>query len=130
LVDSDEYVLACYRYIELNPVRAAMVMQPGEYRWSSYACNAQGRHDARITPHAAYRSLGPTEDDRQAAHAALVASGIDIEQAHDLAVHTHQQKPWGSELFRRQIEALTGRAVEVKPRGRPAKAAGSATQGK
>jgi putative transposase len=126
LVDSDEYVLACYRYIELNPVRAAMAAQPGDYRWSSYACNVHGRHDARITPHGAYRASGATEADRRAAYADLVASGVDIEQAHDLAMHTQQQKPWGSERFRRRIEALTGGAVEVRPRGRPARTAGSA----
>ncbi|WP_229792397.1 transposase [Cognatilysobacter bugurensis] len=121
LVDSEEYVLACYRYIELNPVRAAMTLEPGDYRWSSYACNAAGVHDARVTPHEAYRRLGAVDRERLATYAALVAGGIAMEQAHDLAVHTQQQKPWGSERFRRQIEALTGREVEVRPRGRPAK---------
>lgn len=43
LVDSERYVLACYRYIELNPVRAGMVAAPGDYRWSSYHANADGR---------------------------------------------------------------------------------------
>jgi putative transposase len=37
LVDSDAYLLTCMRYIEMNPVRAAIVESPGEYRWSSYA---------------------------------------------------------------------------------------------
>ena len=31
LVDSEDYCLACYRYIELNPVRANMVAHPREY---------------------------------------------------------------------------------------------------
>lgn len=35
LTQSEDYVLACYRYIELNPVRAGMVRHPGDYRWSS-----------------------------------------------------------------------------------------------
>lgn len=121
LVDSGEYVLACYRYIELSPVRAAMVLQPVNYGWSSYPCNATGAHDAQVTPHEAYRRLGVTECERRAAYAALVASGLDDEQTRALAMHTQQQKPWGSERFRRQIETLTGRAVEVRPRGRPAK---------
>jgi putative transposase len=37
LVDSDNYLLTCMRYFELNPVRANMVERPGEYKWSSYA---------------------------------------------------------------------------------------------
>ena len=36
LTQSEDYVLACYRYIELNPVRAGMVLKPQDYRWSSY----------------------------------------------------------------------------------------------
>ncbi len=40
LIDSDDYLLKCYRYIELNPVRASMVEQLGEYPWSSYCENS------------------------------------------------------------------------------------------
>jgi len=43
LVDADRYLLACLRYIELNPVRAGMVAHSGDYRWSSHRANAQGR---------------------------------------------------------------------------------------
>jgi putative transposase len=39
LIDSDNYLLKCYRYIELNPVRAGMVNHPGQYPWSSYREN-------------------------------------------------------------------------------------------
>ena len=60
LVDSTDYLLTCYRYIELNPVRAGMVAALGDYRWSSHRRNAHGAHEPRITPHAAYLSLGST----------------------------------------------------------------------
>src|SRR3989440_5617612 len=43
LVASEHYVLACYRYIELNPVRAGMVSHPADYPWSSYAANSPGK---------------------------------------------------------------------------------------
>jgi len=33
LVHSASYLLTCQRYIELNPVRARMVSQPGDYHW-------------------------------------------------------------------------------------------------
>jgi putative transposase len=52
LTQDEGYILTCYRYIELNPVRAAMVAHPGEYRWSSYAVNGQGLCNPVITPHA------------------------------------------------------------------------------
>ena len=41
LTQEDAYVLACYRYIEMNPVRATMVNHPGDYPWSSYAVKNQ-----------------------------------------------------------------------------------------
>jgi putative transposase len=44
-------LLACQRYIELNPVRASMVSVPGDYRWSSHRANALGRQDSVVTPH-------------------------------------------------------------------------------
>ena len=57
LVDSSAYVLACHRYIELNPVRAGMVPAPRDYRWSSYAGNAGLRRDPLLTPHVEYSAL-------------------------------------------------------------------------
>jgi putative transposase len=54
LVTSERYALACYRYVELNPVSAGMVGHPRDYRWSSYRANAEGRSDRLIEPHPAY----------------------------------------------------------------------------
>jgi putative transposase len=61
LVDTGRYCLTCYRYIELNPVRAGMVAHQADYRWSSYHCNALGKPDISITPHDCWPGLG--EDD-------------------------------------------------------------------
>jgi putative transposase len=58
LVSSETYVLACYRYIELNPVRAGMVDAPGKYRWSSYMANAEGKTNELLKSHPAYDALG------------------------------------------------------------------------
>ena len=64
-IDSERYLLSCYRYIELNPVRANMVEKPDEYRWSSNRANAYGQANAILTPHPLYLSLG--KDKRQRA---------------------------------------------------------------
>ena len=53
-VTDDRYALACYRYIELNPVRAGMVVHARDYRWSSHRANAEGEGDPMIEPHRAY----------------------------------------------------------------------------
>jgi putative transposase len=57
VVDSEAYLLICYRYIELNPVRAAIVTDPRDYPYSSFHRNALGKPDPMVTPHQIYRDL-------------------------------------------------------------------------
>ena len=71
LVQADTYLLLCQRYIELNPVRAAMVDDPAHYRWSSYRANGLGQADPLLTPHPVYAGLGARQADRLAAYRAL-----------------------------------------------------------
>ncbi|MRX08179.1 transposase [Pseudoduganella sp. FT25W] len=71
VVQTEGYLLTCQRYIELNPVRAGMVRFPGNYRWSSYRSNAEGRHDELLTPHSVYERLGLNPSDRRQAYMRL-----------------------------------------------------------
>ena len=64
------YLLACMRYIELNPVRAGLVRHPADFRGSSYRANALGEADALVTPHAVYCALGRDAEARRAAYRA------------------------------------------------------------
>ena len=127
LVDSERYVLACYRYIELNPVRAGMTPTAFDYRWSSHCHNARGMQDPRIHPHPAYLALGATATQRQEAYRQLFDAGLSDNDTDALRLATNQQKTWGSERFRLQVEALAKRDVLVRPRGRPKKEAGKCT---
>ena len=68
LVATDDYLLVCQRYIELNPVRAGMVQHPADYPWSSYRHHAEGRTDPLVRSHANYEALGATPEARQAAY--------------------------------------------------------------
>src|SRR5210317_680022 len=61
LAQSEGYALACYRYIELNPVRANMVSHPRNYPWSSYRINAEGKKNDLIVPNEQYLRLGRTD---------------------------------------------------------------------
>jgi len=69
------YLLACMRYIELNPVRAGLVRHPADYRASSYRANALGEPDALVTPHAVYCALGRDAAARRAAYRAGFRGG-------------------------------------------------------
>lgn len=119
LVDSDDYILACCRYIELNPVRAAMVCAPGDYRWSSYHANAMGRADPLVTPHECLVGLGPNAANRESAYRRHVALGIADAQLADIREYVQQQRAFGSERFRAQIEQQLERSASVRPQGRP-----------
>jgi putative transposase len=119
LIDSEAYLLTCMRYIELNPVRAAMVEHPGDYPWSSYRANAQGAADALVQPHSLYRRLGPSPEERQGAYRQLFRGQLakaDVE-----AIRDATNKAWvlGHDRFRARIEALADRRAAPLPRGRP-----------
>ena len=75
LVESREYVLACYRYIERNPVRAGMVASPSAYRWSSFKANIGEADDRALCGHAEYTALGFDAALREATNAGLPLVG-------------------------------------------------------
>ena len=121
LVHADAYLLLCQRYIELNPVRAAMVDDPAHYRWSSYRSNGLGQADPLLTPHALYAGLGQDEAERLAAYRALFRSELDTEAISDIRMALNQGQPLGNARFIDSIERITGQRREIKPRGRPRK---------
>ena len=121
MIESDRYLLACYRYIELNPVRTSIVTLPGEYRWSSFNCNAGGKLDDLITPDATYLSLGKTGAARLSAYRRLFRDAIDNGDVKAIRDHINQGKVLGSESFRSRIEAILDCRARLAPTGRPCK---------
>jgi putative transposase len=117
LIDHQRYLLTCYRYIELNPVRASMVTHPSDYRWSSYRANALGQHDPVLTHHAEYLALGPSSPEREAAYRALFEVHLDIKTLMEIREAT--QKGWalGNDRFKDEIERLLQRRARPLPRG-------------
>ena len=78
-VTSERYVLACYRYIELNPVRAGMVAHPAHYAWSSYGANSEGAPNGPLTPHGVYLAISREAANRGDAYRALCDEPLDPE---------------------------------------------------
>ena len=119
-VESEHYLLACYRYIELNPVRAQGIADtPDDYRWSSYHANALGRGDAWLTPHSLYNALGHSPAARQSAYRELFRIPLTVETASEIRLSAHQGVVLGSEVFReRMAQSLNIRATPGQ-RGRP-----------
>lgn len=123
LVDSEDYALRCYRYIDLNPVRARIVASPEAYRWSSYGYNGLGLPDGLLEPHEAYRTLGGDGATRQRVYAALVSEGVGEDEIVQIRDYLGQGRALGGSRFQAHIEALHHRAAVTRPRGRPSQTA-------
>ena len=118
---AEAYLLACQRYIELNPVRANMVQHPAEYKWSSYQANAQGADTDIIKPHTLYKALGADAQTRQAAYRELFRYELDPGTIDQIRTATNGNYALGNDLFKAQIAAALGRRVEAGKAGRPRK---------
>lgn len=117
LIQSERYLLTCYRYIELNPVRAGMVTHPGHYRWSSYRAHAEGYKNRLIRDHALYTALATSDKGRRAAYRALCAQHIDVGTLSEIREMTHSGWVLGSDRFKDEIEINLQRRVRPSPRG-------------
>jgi putative transposase len=84
LVLSESYALACYRYIETNPVRARMTTSASDYPWSSYHANGGGMIDSLVRPHAAYAALGSNAARTAQAYAELCAQVLPEEMINEI----------------------------------------------
>jgi putative transposase len=104
VVDTEEYLLTCYRYIEENPVRAGLARNPAGYRWSSHAANAYGAEDSLVTPHERYEALGPNTETRLAAYRGLFKYSIELSALTSIRHATNRAKALGPDQFCQRIE--------------------------
>jgi putative transposase len=123
LMQEDSYVLACYRYIEMNPVRAGMVEHPAEYRWSSYRANAQAEQSALITRHSLYQALGEATGARSEAYRELFRHQLELGLVDQIRSATNGNYALGSSRFTAEVERVLGRRVTRGKPGRPKQAA-------
>lgn len=119
LIDSERYLLACYRYIEMNPVRAKMVADPAEYPWTSYHVNALGNASDLITPHAQWKALGADDELRRQAYRRLFAETMSEENLEAIRYGLRKCLPVGGVAFKSEIEQAAGIRLGTGKRGRP-----------
>ena len=123
LIESERYLLACMGYIDLNPVRAGMVEQPQDYRWSSHRHCIGQASDKLVTLHALYWSLGNTPFAREAAYAELVQTGLAARVREDLTRSALSGWALGSSEFVDALQQGTARRLSPGKAGRPFKKA-------
>jgi putative transposase len=106
LVGEEAYLFACYRYIELNPVRAGMVRQPGDYDWSSYHANALGIHDPLVTPHAAYLASASQPERRRHHYRQLFDTPLPDATLDAIRQQTRRGQPYASSAWEPEGQTL------------------------
>ena len=121
LVDSADYVLNCHRYIERNPVRAAMVGEAAGYAWSSHRANAGAIEDPALTAHPAYSALAPDGQARFAAYRAFCSGEEHAAFLSAIREATYTGYPLVGEDLKARLQAQGYRVERGKP-GRKAAA--------
>jgi putative transposase len=116
LAESARYVLACYRYIELNPVRAAMSSDPAAYPWSSHRVNTGLAVDPSVKPHSEFVALGNDQQSRCAAYRGLFQQSFEPTLLRSIREATHGGYPLVSDSFKSTMLAPAGCRTE---RGKP-----------
>ncbi|RZJ85569.1 MAG: transposase [Massilia sp.] len=123
LIEGERHLLACMRYIELNPVRAGLCSEAVQWPWSSAAHHLGLVRNLLVMEHEMYWRLGNTPFERQHAYREFVEQGVTLfEQAH-FTESVLRGRPVASEHFLKPLAGEHGAVVNPRPRGRPRTAA-------
>ena len=119
VIQADRHLLACMAYIDLNPVRAGMVVEAADYPWSSHGHYTGLRNDRLITPHPLYWTLGNTPFAREAAYADMVRAGVAASVREALTKSALGGWALGEAGFVADLQKRTERRVAQARAGRP-----------
>jgi putative transposase len=120
VVQSDGYLLACSRYIELNPVRAGIVERVEDYRWSSFGLRfVEDAHAAWLDVDPCHEALGLTQDSRRQAYRAFFEQPVADGHLKMIRDALQRGQLTGDGRFVGEVERILGRRVEHRGRGRP-----------
>jgi putative transposase len=119
LISKDQYLLACGSYVELNPVRAGLVKDPRDYRWSSYNAYAYGRKDSLVDGHPIYQELSKDESDRRRRYREFVRGMLRSRDA--MKGEMDRRVIYGDGIFTEEFKKKYKIDEIIKPKGRPKK---------
>ena len=119
IVESERYLMTCYRYIELNPVRAGLARNADDYPWSSHGRNAMGEDDTVIVDHTLYQALGQSLKERRSAYSELFAEPMDDALLSRIRNAANQGRILADDDFRSDLEKTLSRSLKPARRGRP-----------
>ncbi len=120
-ISTDEYLLACSRYIELNPVRAGIVSDPSEYRWSSYSSKIGEKKLEWLDYDPCYMGLAGSDKERVDKYADWVKSVIPDGELELIRRSLQRGQLTGGSRFVDEVEGKIERRIEFRGQGRPRK---------
>jgi len=123
IIQQEEYLFTCQRYIEMNSVRTEMVKHPAEYRWLSYRTNGRGEESDIIAYHMLYQNLGSTDKERQIAYRELFRHELGFGERDQIRKATNGNFALGTDRFHGEVSKMIGRRVFPGKAGRPKKTA-------
>jgi len=118
IVDSQRYLFTCYRYIELNPVRAGMVSHPAEYPWSSYLVNAEGGESDIVKPHELYLAISADPEERLREYRKWFGSEMTMEELNAVRDAIRSGFALGGPVLHGQVESHNGMRSQRMRRSR------------
>ena len=118
-VQRDAYLLACCRYVEMNPVRASMVAGPRQYRWSSYRERMGLASRDLLDRDASYLGLADAEAQRRVRYQAYMQQGASDQEVALLRSAWSRNQLTGNQRFVDEIERRIGQHIECRGRGKP-----------
>ena len=119
LISRDDYLLACGSYVELNPVRANIVEDPKDYKWSSYNTYAYGKKDLIIDEDPIYKELSEVNGGRRSKYREFVIGMIKERCA--MKGELNRRVIYGSKDFVRQVSKEYKVEAVIRSQGRPKK---------
>jgi putative transposase len=117
LVSKDKYLLACGSYVELNPVRAGVVSDPREYRWSSYRAYAYGKKDLLVDEHGIYKEWFKGGSKGKKKYREFVRGMLQSKGA--MRGEMERRVVYGSEVFVDKVKKVYELDEIIRPVGRP-----------
>jgi len=120
-IDVDSYLLACSKYIEMNPVRAGIAAKPDGFRWSSYRHKAGFEDMPWLDEDPAYRSLGTSTEERRNRYRKSMQRTLSARQQRFIRTAAERGQLTGGRVFLEKVFQETGQRIRYRGPGRPKK---------
>lgn len=118
-IETDAYLMACCRYVELNPVRVRMVDSPGDYAWSSYRAKVGRARCEWLDEDPCFAALGRTRRERIDRYRRFVDAAVPEGEWELIRAAVQRGQLSGSSRLRDIVEQRLGRRIELRGPGRP-----------